>query len=96
MLTGTRGIGPKIASLHLRDITYNGELAESEIKDQRYLQSIDTWIDQALSIIFGNRNPKALKEKQEIIVRLCEEAKISPISFNQGVWVLGSQIAGDI
>ena len=95
LLTGIRGIGPKIASLYLRDITYNGKLAESEIKDQRYLQPIDTWIDQALKIIFRNKKPKALKEKQEIIVKLCKAAKVSPISFNQGAWVLGSKIAGD-
>jgi len=95
LLTGIRGIGSKIASLYLRDIAYNAKLAESSIRDQRYLQPVDTWIDQALKIIFGNKEQKALKEKQEIIVKLCKAAKVSPISFNQGAWVLGSQIAGD-
>jgi len=95
LLTSIRGVGAKIASLYLRDIAYNGKLAESRIKDQCYLQPVDTWIEQALSVIFGNEKPKVLKEKQEIIVKLCKVANVSPISFNQGAWVLGSQIAGD-
>jgi len=43
LLIGIRGIGAKIASLYLRDIAYNGELVESRVKDQRYLQPVDTW-----------------------------------------------------
>lgn len=56
---------------------------------------MDTWIDQAISIIFGQRKFKVLREKQEMIVRLCETANVSQIAFNQGAWVLGSQVAGD-
>lgn len=90
-----RGIGPKIASFYLRDIAYLGNIIESKIKDQYHLQPIDTWLEQGLSIIFGDKIPRKLTEKQKIIVEFCEEANCSPIAFNQGAWVLGSQIAGD-
>ncbi len=95
LIHSIRGIGTKIASLYIRDIAYLGKLSEEEIEDQYYLQPVDTWIEQALSIILGNAKPKALREEQEIIVELCIEAKVSPIAFSQGAWILGSQVAGD-
>lgn len=95
LLTSIRGVGTKIASLYLRDIAYLGKLPESRIKEQYYLQPVDTWIEQTLSIVFGNENPRVLREKQERIVDLCKAANVSPIAFNQGAWVLGSQISGD-
>jgi hypothetical protein len=95
LVTSIRGIGTKIASLYLRDIVYLGRIPEREIKDQYYLQPIDTWIEQTLSIIFGDIKPTVLKKKQEIIVKLCETANVSPVAFSQGAWMFGSQIAGD-
>ena len=95
LLTSIRGIGTKISSLYLRDVAYLGKFPEIRIKDQYYLQPVDTWIEQALSIIFGREKPRVLKEKQERIVNLCITANISPIAFNQGAWFLGSQIATD-
>lgn len=95
LIKSTRGIGPKIASFYLRDIAYLGNLRERKIKDQYYLQPIDTWLEQSLTIIFGDEVPTELTQKQKIIVELCEQADCSPIAFNQGAWVLGSQIAGD-
>lgn len=90
-----RGVGTKIASLYLRDIAYLGRIPENTIKDSYYLQPVDTWINQAISIIFGQGKPKVLRKKQEMIVELCETANVSPIAFSQGAWVLGSQVAGD-
>jgi hypothetical protein len=95
LIDDIRGIGPKIASLYLRDIAYLGKIPEKGIKDQYYLQPVDTWIEQALSIIFGEKKPEVLMEKQEMIVNLCKMADVSPIAFSQGAWMLGSQIAGD-
>ena len=90
-----RGIGTKIASLYLRDITYLGKIPEERLIDQHYLQPVDTWIEQTLSIIFGKNKPILLRDKQEIIVDLCKAANISPIAFSQGAWVLGSEVSGD-
>jgi len=56
-------------------------------------QPIDTWIEQTLKILFGSDVPKGLREKQRLIVDLCKESGVSSISFNQGAWILGSQIA---
>jgi len=94
LVDDVRGTGTKIASLYLRDVAYLGKLPENMIKDPYYLQPVDTWIEQTLSIIFGNEKPKVLKEKQELIIKLCEKANVSPIAFNQGAWMLGSQVAG--
>ena len=95
LITDIRGIGTKISSLYLRDIAYFGKLHEEEIEDQHYLQPVDTWIEQTLSIIFSDAKPRSLKKKQEMIVELCHSAGISSIAFNQGAWILGSQVTGD-
>ena len=95
LITDIRGIGTKIASLYLRDIAYLSRLPEEEIEDQRYLQPVDTWIEQTLSIVFGGAKPRSLKKKQEMIVELCHTARVSPIAFSQGAWMLGSRVAGD-
>jgi len=92
-LKGIRGIGEKIASLYLRDIAYLAGLDEKSISYLYLLQPIDTWIEQTLKILFGSDVPKKLCKKQELIVNLCKESKVSSISFNQGAWILGSQIA---
>jgi thermostable 8-oxoguanine DNA glycosylase len=90
-----RGIGTKIASFYLRDIAYLGGLNESHIQDSFYLQPFDTWLDQIFSIIMEKPNQAVLEEKQKMLVELCREAGCSPIGFNQGAWIVGSQIAGD-
>jgi hypothetical protein len=95
LISSIRGVGPKIASLYLRDIAHLSELDENQIKDQFYLQPMDTWLDQTLSIIAGNEVHDKLENKQRTIVELCHRAGCSPIAFNQGAWVLGSRIAGD-
>jgi hypothetical protein len=78
-----RGIGTKIASFYLRDIAYLGGLNEKQIKDQFYLQPMDTWLEQAYTVIEG-RQSVSLEAKQKTFVDLCEQAGCSPIEFNQG------------
>lgn len=90
-----RGIGGKIACLYLRDIVYLAGLPEENISDSYLLQPIDTWLEQTFKILFNSDVPSKLQEKQKLIVDLCKESGVSSISFNQGAWVLGSQIAGE-
>ncbi len=90
-----RGIGEKIASFYLRDIVYLARLDEGNISDLHLLQPMDTWLEQTLKILFSSDVPKNLQQKQRLIVNLCNESEVSSISFNQGAWVLGSQIAGE-
>ena len=79
----------------MRDIAFIAQLDENRISDPHLLQPIDTWLDQTLRIVFEEEVPTELQKKQASIFKLCKESDISPISFNQGAWVLGSQIAGE-
>jgi len=88
-----RGIGEKIASFYLRDTIYLAGLNEESITDLYLLQPIDTWLEQALEILFVHEAPRKMQEKQKLIADLTKESEVSSISFNQGAWVLGSQIA---
>jgi hypothetical protein len=92
----TKGVGPKIASFYLRDITYLGGIDEDQIKDQLYLlQPLDTWLDQTFTIIMEPKKSVRLEEKQKVFVELCRQAGCSSIASNQGAWIVGSQIAGE-
>lgn len=92
-----RGVGEKIASFYLRDIAYLADdLDEKNIPSDLYLlQPMDTWLKQTFRILFNSNVPEKLQEGQELIVELCKQSKVSSVAFNQGAWVLGSQVAGE-
>ena len=45
-----------------------------------------------MSWLLSKKNEEAPKGK---IIELCKEADVSQIAFNQGAWVIGSQIASN-
>ena len=90
-----RGVGEKISSFYLRDIAYLAKIDEKTIEQLHLLQPIDTWLDQAHNILFNSEAYVKLEKKQKDILKLCEKAEVSSISFNQGAWFFGSQIAGE-
>ena len=93
-LLSIRGIGDKIASFYMRDIAYFAKIDGNSLGEKMYLlQPIDTWLNQILLILFKSHTPKNLNMKQKLIMKLCREAGVSTISFNQGAWLFGSQIA---
>jgi len=87
-------IGPKIASLILRDIVYIYDL-EKHIEDKetyQYLQPVDTWVHQLakrLKIIDPNIDKPYDHEPRDITGK-CLSDGVNPIHFNQGAWYLGS------
>lgn len=85
-------IGPKIASLILRDIVYIYEL-EGCIDGDNYnfLQPVDTWvhkISKEIGLIEKNKD-KIYPNEAKDITNKCLELGINPIHYNQGVWYLG-------
>ena len=87
------GIGPKLASLFLRDICFVYKTEPSD-KDQLIcLQPVDTWVRQ-VAVRLGL--PECTEDKNEIrvvepIVSYCLQNNISPTMFNAGAWYVGSQ-----
>jgi endonuclease III len=91
-LVKVRGIGPKIASFYLRDITYAFELEKViDKKNARYIQPIDVWTRRAAKV-WANNQKKSDKGYAEIIIQKCEEVGASYVLVNTGLWFLGSQI----
>lgn len=92
ILDSVWSIGPKIASLILRDIVFIHEL-ENYLKkpdDYYFLQPIDTWVHK-LSYEIGMINKgKIYKDEAKDITNKCFEFNISPIHYNQGAWYIGS------
>lgn len=84
-------IGPKIASLYLRDLVWMYSLERLISKDDLvYLQPIDTWV-RKVAFKTGIIDDIKLSDTQvrQKIVEACQNLDISTIKFNQGAWYVG-------
>jgi hypothetical protein len=81
-----RGVGPKIASLFLRDLAVRYGLAPK--KDRHLLQPVDVWVRRTVQRL-ANNNGMGAEEIAEWIVDQCGEPELA----NQGIWYFGAQIA---
>lgn len=82
-----RGIGSKIASLFLRDISVRFELTPPK-KDRWLLQPIDIWVRRAVSLI-----KKWKKMDDEKVAKWLVDNSKNPEVTNQGIWYFCTQIA---
>ena len=91
-MTGIHAIGDKLATFYLRDVTLVSDL-EPTIRPEsyKYLQPIDTWVKQVTDAIgiteATDRKIPVVKEK---IIACCLEARVSPLLFNAGSWMIGA------
>jgi hypothetical protein len=90
-LQGIRQIGPKVASIYLRDLVCIYDLHEFlQLDDLKFLQPIDVWVRRVahrLAII-----PAETCSDDEVrahIVDTCRLHNVSAFKFNQGAWYLG-------
>jgi hypothetical protein len=84
------GIGPKIASLFLRDVASFYGVFPS--KDRNLLQPVDVWIQRISRYLLQNGLSK--EEIAQWIVRQAIQSGVNPEAVNGGMWYFGSQIAG--
>jgi len=91
ILDGVWSIGPKIASLILRDIVYIYEL-EKYLKPEDYyfLQPIDTWVHKISRKIGLVNKDKIYRDEAKDITNKCLKIGVNPIHYNQGVWYIGA------
>ncbi len=87
------GIGPKLASLFLRDICFVYTLELTDKQQLICLQPVDTWVRQ-VAVELGI--PGCTQETHEIaivepIVSYCLQNHISPLLFNAGAWYVGAR-----
>jgi len=97
-LVEIRGIGPKIASLYLRDIFDAFEIDESRVGNKAYLQPIDIWTRRGARIIaeiFLMTSPKSDWDYAQVLVEVSERAGVRSSLTNTGLWILGAQLAGN-
>ena len=83
------GIGPKIASLFLRDVAKFYEVFPS--KDRVLLQPVDVWIKRITSYMF--RRDLSSEDIPELILEHTLANDINPEAVNEGMWYFGSEIA---
>jgi len=90
-LDGIWSIGPKIASLILRDVVYIYGL-ENYFSDEDYyfLQPIDTWVHNLSKKIQLVNKSEIYRDEAKDITDKCFELGVNPIHYNQGAWYVGS------
>jgi len=93
-----QGVGPKIASLFLRDVAiyYENELNLADKNrmpaDDRYLlQPIDIWVHRI--VVALNRQDMDEKTKYEDVAKWIVDNCSNPECCNQGMWYFGAKIA---
>ena len=86
-------IGPKIASLILRDIVYIYELEHYLDKENYYsLQPVDTWVHQVSKnekVGLVGKDKEIYKGESRDITDKCFKLGVNPIHYNQGAWYIG-------
>lgn len=83
------GVGPKIASLFLRDLAtyYNFTVS----KERHLLQPIDVWVRRIVKELGGPANDQ---DVGKWIVSESATAWVNPEAVNQGMWYFAREIAG--
>jgi len=87
------GVGPKIASLFLRDVAIFYTLIPQ--KDRHLLQPVDTWIRRMFEQFTQQRNAgvQGTEKVQRWIVQESIRCGVRPEAVNEGAWYFGSQVA---
>ena len=87
---GVFQIGPKVASLYLRDVVFKFDLEKElkfSIEEQLILRPTDTWVRQLL------QGPKEETDRQiqERLAHECSIAEVSASLVNDGAWLIGAR-----
>ena len=92
------GIGPKIASLFLRDVARFYSVFPS--RDRHLLQPVDVWVRRIVKELGGpvkdpgNQDAKVDEAAQKWIVNESARLSVTPEAANQGMWYFATQVAG--
>lgn len=87
-LDGIYQVGEKIYSLLIRDVVDLFGLSKRLTADDfKYLQAVDTWVEQLANKLGfdGSRTNLTVK-----LAETCRRYKVDPIAFNQGAWYLAA------
>lgn len=90
-LNDIHNVGPKKATLYLRDVVTRWELEDHLEGDQyRYVFPVDVWVFRvAKELGIVSTDSLDWETNSTEIVEACGES-VSPIAFNQGAWYLGA------
>ncbi|MFQ5964279.1 MAG: hypothetical protein ACE5KZ_08355 [Candidatus Scalinduaceae bacterium] len=93
LLKSVQGIGKKVSSFYLRDLTdMMDSITLEKLKDRQLLQPIDIWVERTVKILAESKNMK----EDEIAKWIVDNSipHINPERVNMGIWFFCSSIAG--
>jgi len=91
-LTSIRGIGPKIASLYLRDLVVSMDIDVSHVCDRYLLQPIDVWVWRLVPRLSRKDDPTDF-EIAHWIVDQSKDTGVNPEQVSMGIWFFSATIA---
>jgi len=88
LLRSIRGVGPKVASLYLRDLAVIMDIHLANDPNNRFLlQPIDRWVERTV-VALSNQHLNRRQAAEWIV-----DNSNQPELVNMGIWYFGSQIA---
>jgi hypothetical protein len=91
LLKSIRGIGPKIASLYLRDLAIMMNIDLNNDNNRFLLQPIDIWVERTVIALSNQQLNK--RQAADWVVNYSVRNLNQPELVNMGIWYFGSQIA---
>jgi len=92
-LTDIRGVGDKIASLIIRDISLiNPEIVKNDYNYYEKAFPVDTWVRQIAQKLNLKLNPNNATDVdiRNYFINKCLSSKKDPLKFAAGLWYMGS------
>ncbi len=90
-LISIRGIGNKVASFFLRDLTDVMQINLTNIQHRKLLQPIDIWVERVVKILSNNQHLNRAKVA-DWLFKFSIENNVSPERVNMGIWFFCSII----
>lgn len=91
LIISIRGIGPKIASFYLRDLSDVMNIKLENIQNRQLLQPVDIWVQRTVEILSN----KPQSDKRQVAQWVLDNSLpncLSPERVNMGIWFFCSQI----
>ncbi len=92
-LQAITGIGPKIASLFLRDVVTSHQVSEARLDDRRAIMPVDVWVRRAVESIAHEPDLVNEDDVQNAALEIADRLGIGIATLDTGLWVLGARFA---
>jgi len=90
-LKGLRGIGDKLASLLIRDISLiNPKIVKNDYNYYEKAFPVDTWVRKIAETLDCHNKNKKDKDIKDYFIQKCKDSNVEQLKVAAGLWYMGS------